>query len=186
MEPRPHFAAMAKRSRNWLYLKGGLWVLLGILALIFSQSVTLTLVRIFGLFALLSAASGFASWFSMRKEPESRSLLFQALLDLGIGLILLLYPKATDILGIAMGIWLVLHSFSEIEAGWKLRRWSPDGNSRLIFGVFLLALGVFIAINPSLVLQSLTWIAALGLIALGSAMVFIATRLGKALRHQSE
>jgi len=122
----------------------------------------------------------------MRKEPEARGLLIQALIDLGIGLILLLYPKATDILGIAMGIWLVLHSFSEMEAGWKLRRWSPDGNSRLIFGAFLLALGIFIALNPALVLRSFTWIAALGLIALGAAMVFIATRLGKALRHQSE
>ncbi len=170
-----------KRSRNSLIIKGAFWILIGLLALIFSRTVTDWMVRLFGVLAIVSAIAGFAAWWPARSEKVSRSLLFQALIDLAIGAVLLLYPRATDIIGIVVGIWLCLHSFSEIEAGFKLRKMGSTGRGRFALGALLLVLGVVIALNPGLVLQSLTWMIALGLIGLGAALVFLGSRMGRAI-----
>lgn len=166
----------------WLMLFAGLLsIVAGICVFVFPVESYLTISLIFGVLMLLTGvtqlmmASTSGNYLTMRGY-----VIVGGILDLILGVFLCVYPGVTVmVLPILMGIWLMYHSFIIIAFGGDMDTFRVSGSAvMVIFGILLLALSIFVLLDPlSVGVATILILAGIGLMLLGLTFVVISFKL---------
>ena len=166
----------------WLMLFAGLLsIVAGICVFVFPVESYLTISLIFGVLMLLTGitqlmmASTSGNYLTMRGY-----VIVGGILDLILGVFLCVYPGVTVmVLPILMGIWLMYHSFIIIAFGGDMDTFRISGSAvMVIFGILLLALSIFVLLDPlSVGVATILILAGIGLMLLGLTFVVISFKL---------
>ena len=167
---------------GWLALRGGLALVLGVLAIIFPASALFAFTMVFAAFALidgfLSLASGIGG--ARHKHEKWWALIARGLVGILVGILFILMPHVTTI-GYALAslalvaIWSIFTGLFEIAAAVKLRKeirgeWLL-GLSGLLSVLLGMAIPIVLALYPAATILSVGWL--IGVYALAAGIVLI-------------
>jgi uncharacterized membrane protein HdeD (DUF308 family) len=181
--PMPHFPLLHELSKHWwlLLLRGIAAIVFGVLAFIWPGLTLLTLVILYGAFAIVDGVLALAAVFG-RTGPDVPKwwLVLTAILDIGAGLIALFWPGITAlVLIIFIGAWAIVRGVMEIIAAIQLRK-EIEGEWLLVLaGVLSVLFGLGVLIYPGAGAVALAWLIGIYAIAIGVVMIMLAIRLRK-------
>jgi uncharacterized membrane protein HdeD (DUF308 family) len=166
---------------NWwlLALRGLVAVLFGVLAFVWPGATLITLVWLFGAFALVN---GFLSLVLAAKAPKHYprlgSLILGGLLGILAGLLTFVMPGITA-LGLLMLIaaWAIVTGIMEVVAAIRLRKIIANEWLLILAGIASVAFGVILFLQPAAgALALIWWIGAWALI-FGILLIVLAFRM---------
>jgi uncharacterized membrane protein HdeD (DUF308 family) len=166
---------------NWwlLALRGLVAVLFGVLAFVWPGATLITLVWLFGAFALVN---GFLSLVLAAKAPKGYprlgSLILGGLLGILAGLLTFVMPGITA-LGLLMLIaaWAIVTGIMEVVAAIRLRKIIANEWLLILAGIASVAFGVILFLQPAAgALALIWWIGAWALI-FGILLIVLAFRM---------
>src|SRR3984893_1150811 len=166
---------------NWwlLALRGLVAVLFGVLAFMWPGVTLITLVWLFGAFALVN---GFLSLLLAAKAPKGYprfgSLILGGLLGILAGLLAFVMPAITALgLFILIAAWAMVTGILEIVAAIKLRKEINNEWLLILVGILSLVFGVLLLLQPGAgALVLIWWIGAYALV-LGVLLFVLALRM---------
>jgi uncharacterized membrane protein HdeD (DUF308 family) len=173
---RPMLHALARRW--WLLsLRGVAAIVFGILAFIWPGLTLVTLVLLYGAFALVDGVIALAAAFSgVGKPVPTWWLVVVGLLGIGAGIVTFLWPGMTAILLVMfIGAWAVLHGFFEIIGAIRLRKEIDNEWMLILSGLLSVLFGAFVLIAPGAGALALIW--AIGAYTIMFGILFIAFSL---------
>lgn len=180
---RPMLHALAKCW--WLLLLRGIAaIVFGILAFIWPGLTLVTLVLLYGAFALVDGVLSLVAAFTGSTKPvPTWWLVVVGLLGIGVGAVTFLWPGITAILLVLfIGAWALVHGVFEIIGAIQLRK-EIDNEWMLIFGgVLSVIFGAIILIAPGAGALGLVWAIAGYSIVFGILLVALSLRL-RSHRH---
>jgi len=181
--PMPHFPLLRELSKHWwlLLLRGIAAIAFGVLAFIWPGLTLLTLVILYGVFAIIDGVLALAAVFG-RTGPDVPKwwLVLTGILGIGAGLIALFWPGITAlVLIIFIGAWAIVRGIMEIIAAIQLRK-EIEGEWLLILaGVLSVLFGLGVLLYPGAGAVALAWLIGIYAIAIGVVMIMLALRLRK-------
>lgn len=183
--PRPILHALAK---SWwvLLLRGIAAIVFGVLAFAWPGLTLVTLVLLYGAFALVDGVLSLIAAFTSSAKPiPTWWLIVVGLLGIGAGVVTFLWPGITAVLLVMfIGAWALVHGIFEIIGAIQLRK-EIDNEWMLIFGGLLSVLfGVVVLIAPGAGAIGLVWAIAAYSIVFGITFVALALRL-RSHRHST-
>jgi len=173
-------------SENWwlLLLRGICAVVFGILAFVWPGLSLLTLVILFGVYALLDGFFALiAAVLGRHQSTPLWWLIVAGLVSVAAGIVTFAYPQVTAlVLVIFIGCWALVRGAFEIIGAVRLR--SEIQNEWLLIAVGMLSVvfGLAILVNPGAGALALVWLIGAYAIAFGLPMIWLAFRLRK--RHK--
>ena len=181
--PMPHFPLLHELSKHWwlLLLRGIAAIVFGVLAFIWPGLTLLTLVILYGAFAIVDGVLALAAVFGRTgRDVPKWWLVLTGVIDIGAGLIALFWPGITAlVLIIFIGAWAIVRGVMEIIAAIQLRK-EIEGEWLLILaGVLSVLFGLGVLIYPGAGAVALAWLIGIYAIAIGVVMIMLAIRLRK-------
>ncbi len=151
-----------KKYKNWwlLTLKGLFAIIFGIFAL-FVPNVTLTvLMEYFGILVLLSGLFLIIGSFThMKSNRHWTSWLFEGILDIIVGAVIMLYPTLTiDLFIILMGIWAITVGFTQLFNTFNAHKAGRAKWLMLLNALVVIVFGLVLFINPTESQMALTYL----------------------------
>jgi uncharacterized membrane protein HdeD (DUF308 family) len=178
LSDRPMLNALAKCW--WLLLLRGLAaILFGVLAFVWPGMTLVTLVLLYGAFALVDGVLSLIAAFSGSAKPvPTWWLVVVGIIGIAAGIVTFLWPGITAILLVLfIGAWALVHGIFEIIGAIQLRK-EIDNEWMLILGGALSVLfGVVVLIAPGAGALGLIWAIAAYSILFGITFVALALRL---------
>lgn len=169
--------------KNWwtFVLRGLLAAFTGVLMLAWPGIALLSLVLLFGVFALADGASNIIAAFR-RGEREERKprwpTLIQGILGIVAGLVALLMPGITAIaLLFVIAAWAIITGVLEIVAAIRLRKQIKGEWILALSGVLSIAFGVLVALFPGAGALGMVFVIAAYLIFFGVLLIALGIRL---------
>ena len=181
---RPMLHALA--DRWWLLLLRGIAaILFGVLAFIWPGLTLVTLVLMFGAFALVDGAIVLGAAFSGAAKPmPSWWLVLVGLLGIAAGIVTFLWPGMSAILLILfIGAWAVAHGIFEIVGAIQLRKEIENEWMLILGGIISVIFGIIVLIAPGAGALALVWWIAIYSIVFGVMFVAFALRLRRHQHH---
>ncbi|MUL41667.1 HdeD family acid-resistance protein [Streptomonospora sp. PA3] len=137
-------------AEHWwvLAVRGAAAIVFGLVAVLWPGITAVALATVFGVYALVDGV--FAGWAATRaQESERPPLIWEAILGVVVGLVVLAWPLATVlVLTILLGLWAIVTGVFEILTAYRLRR-DISGEWLYIFsGAVSVAFGLVIWIVP--------------------------------------
>ncbi len=168
-------------TRNWwlLALRGLAAVLFGVLAFVWPGATLISLVWLFGAFALVNGILSFALAAKAPKGyPRFGSLILGGLLGILAGLLAFVMPAITALgLLILIAVWAMLTGILEIVAAIKLRKEINNEWLLILVGILSLVFGVLLLLQPGAgALVLIWWIGAYALV-FGILLFILAFRM---------
>jgi uncharacterized membrane protein HdeD (DUF308 family) len=174
-------------ARMWwaVALRGIVAVVFGILALVAPGIGLLTLVLLFGMYAL---ADGILSVIGSFQEPEARSHRWLALIEGSVsilaGLVAIFSPGIAAIaLVYVIAAWALLTGILEIVAAVRLREQIHGEWIMGLAGIASIAFGVIMLIAPAAGALALTWFVGAYALVFGVLLIGLAFRLRGLAQH---
>jgi uncharacterized membrane protein HdeD (DUF308 family) len=169
----------------WLVLlRGILMVLFGIIALGRPGIALLTLVWVFGFYAILDGVTAIMIGVRARGEPHWVWTIVQGVVSVLAGLVALIWPGVTALaLLFVVAFWAIVLGISEIGGAFAARRRgsSPWGWT-LAAGILNVVFGVLLLIWPSSGIITLVWLVGIFALAGGAALIILAFRVRSVAR----
>jgi len=172
-------------SRFWwmLALRGLIAILFGVLAFVLPGMTMVTLVFLFGFYALLNGILALAHAFSAPKGyPRFGALIFTGIVSIAAGILAFIWPGITALsLVLLIAAWAIVNGIFEIATAIRLRRVIPHEWLLALGGVLSVLLGIVIALQPAAgALALLWWIGAFAIVfgVLLFALAFRVRRIG--------
>jgi uncharacterized membrane protein HdeD (DUF308 family) len=166
---------------NWwlLALRGLVAVLFGVLAFVWPGITLITLVWLFGAFALVN---GLLSLVLAAKAPKGYprfgSLIFGGLLGILAGLVTFVMPGITALgLLILIAVWALVTGILEIIAAIKLRKIITNEWLLILAGIASVAFGVILLLRPAAGALALIWWFGAWALIFGILMIVLAFRM---------
>jgi uncharacterized membrane protein HdeD (DUF308 family) len=181
---RPMLHALA--DRWWLLLLRGIAaILFGILAFIWPGLTLVTLVLMFGAFALVDGAIVLGAAFSGAAKPvPTWWLILVGLLGIAAGIITFLWPGMSAILLVVfIGAWAVAHGIFEIIGAIQLRKEIENEWMLILGGIISVIFGIIVLIAPGAGALALVWWIAIYSIVFGVMFVAFSLRLRRHQHH---
>ena len=135
----------------WIYtIKGIIFFVIGIIALLSPDMTLISLLTYLGIiiltFGIILLANGI---YRFKNKKDWRSLMYQSILDIIIGIIIISFPKEIinifiilfSIIAIILGIYLLIISY-------KIQSKGISKNTFLLTGVLSLIIGILFLFNP--------------------------------------
>lgn len=148
-------------SRHWwlLALRGLIAVLFGVLAFVLPGVTLLTLVYLFGIFALANGILALIHALAAPKGyPRFGALIFSGVISVAAGVLAFVWPGITALsLVLLIAAWAIVNGVFEIAFAIRLRRVIPHEWSLALAGVLSVLLGVIMLIQPSAGALALLW-----------------------------
>lgn len=170
-------AATLTRNWGWIALRGVLAIVFGVLTFMYPGITLLSLVYLFGAYALVDGVFLVVSAITNRRgEPRWVALLIAGLLGIGAGIVTLFWPGITAVALLAMvAAWAIVVGIAEVVAGIRLRNEITGEWILIVAGVLGVAFGVFMILKPAAgALAMLLWI---GVYAVASGVLLLALSL---------
>ncbi len=168
-------------GRYWwvVLIRGVLAILFGVAAFVWPGITLLTLVLLFGAFALVDGAFEVAAAISGRKHSGDWWLwLLGGLLGIAIGIMTYHSPALTAFaLVLYIAAWALVRGIFEIITAIRLREEIEGEWLLALSGVASIAFALFVLWSPGAGALALLWIIAVWAIILGTALVVLAFRL---------
>jgi uncharacterized membrane protein HdeD (DUF308 family) len=167
-------------ARSWwlMAIRGLIAVVFGVVAFIAPAITILTLVLLFGAFAM---ANGILSLILAYKAPKGSrlgGLIFGGILGIIAGLIAFLMPGITALsLVMLVGAWAILTGVMEIVAAVKLRKVITNEWLLVLAGIASIAFGVIVFFVPSAGALALTWWIGAYAIFFGALLIVLAFKM---------
>jgi uncharacterized membrane protein HdeD (DUF308 family) len=166
---------------NWwlLALRGLVAVLFGVLAFVWPGITLITLVWLFGAFALVN---GLLSLVLAAKAPKGYprfgSLIFGGLLGILAGLVTFVMPGITALgLLILIAAWALVTGILEIIAAIRLRKIITNEWLLILAGIASVAFGVILLLRPAAGALALIWWFGAWALIFGILMIVLAFRM---------
>jgi uncharacterized membrane protein HdeD (DUF308 family) len=166
---------------NWwlLALRGLLAVLFGALAFVWPGVTLITLVWLFGAFALLN---GILSLVLAAKAPKGfpkvGSLILGGLLGILAGLLAFVMPGITALgLLILIAAWAIMTGVMDLVAAVRLRKIITNEWLLILAGIASVAFGILLLFQPAVGALALIWWIGAWAIVLGILLMIVAFRL---------
>jgi uncharacterized membrane protein HdeD (DUF308 family) len=170
-------------AKNWwlLLLRGLLSIAFGVLAIAWPGITILTLVLLYGAYALVDGI--FAIIAAIRGEggPAPRWwLAVVGLLGIGAGAITFLSPGLTTVaLLMLIAAWALVRGVFEIVGAIRLRKEIDNEWMLILSGLLSVLFGIIMLVNPGAGALGLIWVIAAWAIAIGIMLCALAFRLRK-------
>jgi uncharacterized membrane protein HdeD (DUF308 family) len=136
---------------NWKLnlLKGVLAVIFGIAALLFPEITLITVVKIFGAFAIAGGLLVLTTAAMNKKNSFRNYWLLEGIFDIVFGVIILLYSKAAmNVLMILIGFWAIFMGIIMLMIFSSSRRFMYQRGLFLLNAIISIVFGALIIINP--------------------------------------
>jgi uncharacterized membrane protein HdeD (DUF308 family) len=169
----------------WLVLLRGIFmVLFGIIALVSPGIALLTLVWVFGVYAVLDGIAAVALGIRTRGEAHWVWTIVQGVVSVLAGVIALFWPGITALaLLFVVAFWAITMGIGEIGGAFTARRLGSDAwGWTLVAGILNVVFGVLLLIWPSTGIQTLVWLVGVFTLAGGIALTILAFRVRSAAR----
>jgi uncharacterized membrane protein HdeD (DUF308 family) len=169
----------------WLVLlRGVLMVLFGIIALVSPGIALLTLVWVFGIYAILDGIAAVALGIRTRDEPHWVWTIVQGVVSVLAGLVALVWPGVTALaLLFLIAFWAILLGVGEIGGAFAARRRGSNAwGWTLAAGVLNVVFGVLLLIWPGSGVLTLVWLVGIFALAGGIALIVLAFRVRSVAR----
>lgn len=168
-------------SQNWwlVLLRGILAILFGLLAFIWPGITWLTLIIMFGLYAIVDGVIAVGTGLSRTKE-SSRWWMFlvEGLISIAAGFSALVWPGlATLVLVYIIASWAVFTGILEIVAAIRLRHEIDNEWMLALGGVVSIALGLLLFFQPAAGGLAIIWTIAAYAVIFGVLLVILSFRL---------
>jgi uncharacterized membrane protein HdeD (DUF308 family) len=180
LSARPMLQALAKCW--WLLLLRGIAaIVFGVLAFIWPGLTLVTLVLLYGAFALVDGVLALIAAFTGSARPAPTWwLVVVGLLGIAAGIVTFVYPGITAVLlVIFIGAWALVHGIFEIIGAIKLRKEIDNEWTLILGGVLSVLFGGLIMLAPGAGALGLIWAIAAYSIVFGILFVALALRLRK-------
>jgi len=172
---------VASLSRNWwlVVLRGVLAILFGLSAFIWPGITLLTLIVIFGVYAIVDGVLAIITGFSRTKEsPRWWTFLVEGLISIGAGIVALVWPSlATLVLIYLIAFWAVFTGILEIAAAVRLRHEIDNEWFLALGGVLSIGLGILLFLQPAAGSLAIIWMIAGYALIFGILLVILGIRL---------
>ena len=180
----------AQTFRNWwMYLvRGLLAILFGILTLIWPASTTLTLVLLFGAYALMdgtfAVAAGIASY---RNFDRWWAVVLEGVAGIVIGMLTFFWPNITAlVLLYFIAVWAIATGIFEIAAAIEFRNVVSGEWAMILSGLLSVLFGILLFVFPSAGLVGIVWLIGLYAIAFGTMEIIFCAAWETSLRPLSQ
>ena len=173
---------MAKSlSQNWwlVLLRGLLAILFGILAFAWPAITWLTLILMFGIYAIVDGIIAIVSGLARTKEsPRWWTFLIEGLLGIGAGIVALVWPGLTSLVLIYMiASWAIITGILEIAAAIRLRNEISNEWMLGLGGLVSIGLGILLFFQPAAGGLAIIWTIAAYALIFGVLLVILGFRL---------
>jgi uncharacterized membrane protein HdeD (DUF308 family) len=161
----------------WLVLlRGTFMVLFGIIALVSPGIALLTLVWVFGIYAIIDGIAAIALGIRTRGEPHWGWTIVQGVVSVVAGLIALFWPGVTALaLLFVIAFWAIMQGIGEIGGAFAARRvGSTAWGWTLVAGILNVVFGVLLLVWPGSGILTLVWLVGIFAVAGGIALVILA------------
>jgi len=168
-------------GRYWwiLALRGLVAIIFGILAFVLPKITLLTLVYLFGIYALMNGILALVHAFSAPKGyPRFGAMIFSGIISIAAGVIAFMWPGITTLsLVLLIAAWAIVSGISEIAMAIRLRHFIRHEWLMALAGVVSVLLGVAILLQPAAGALALLWWIGGFAIAFGILLVALAFRV---------
>jgi uncharacterized membrane protein HdeD (DUF308 family) len=167
-------------ARSWwlMAIRGLIAVLFGVIAFIAPGVTMLTIVFLFGTFAIANGILSLVVAFKAPKGSRLGGLIFGGIVGIIAGAIAFLVPGLTALsLVILVGAWAIATGVMEIVAAVKLRKVITNEWLLVLAGVASIAFGVIVFFLPTAGALALTWWIGAYAIAFGVLLIILAFKM---------
>jgi uncharacterized membrane protein HdeD (DUF308 family) len=168
-------------SQNWwlVFLRGVLAILFGVSAIIWPGITWLTLIILFGVYAIVDGLIAIWTGFSRTREsPRWWTFLLEGLVNIGAGVMALIWPDlATLVLVYLIASWAVFTGILEIVAAIRLRSEITNEWFLALGGVLSVGLGILLFLQPAAGTIAIIWMIAGYALVFGILLVILGIRL---------
>lgn len=170
-------------SQYWwlVVLRGVLAILFGILAFIWPGITLLTLIIMFGVYAVVDGLIAVGTGLARTKDSRRWwTFLLEGLISIAAGLVALIWPGlATLVLLYVIAAWAVFTGVLEIVAAVRLRHEITNEWVLALGGVISVALGLLLFFQPAAGTLAIIWIIAAYAVIFGILLIILGLRLRK-------
>ena len=168
-------------SKNWwlVVLRGILAILFGVSAFLWPGITWLTLILMFGVYAILDGLIAIWTAFSRTKEsPRWWTFLVEGLLNIGAGVAALVWPDlATLVIIYMIAFWAVFTGILEIMAAIRLRHEITNEWFLALGGALSIGVGILLFLQPAAGGLAIIWIIAGYALVFGILLLILGIRL---------
>jgi uncharacterized membrane protein HdeD (DUF308 family) len=164
----------------WLLaLRGVAAVAFGVLAFVWPGITLLTLVFLFGVYALVNGILSLVAAFKAPRGTANKgSLIFLGLLSIAAGLFTFLIPGITALgLVILIAAWAIANGVTEIVAAIKLRKVITNEWLLVLAGVASIVFGILLLLQPGVGALALIWWIGAWAIFMGVLLIILAFKI---------
>jgi uncharacterized membrane protein HdeD (DUF308 family) len=166
----------------WLVLLRGIAaILFGILAIAWPGVTLVTLVLLWGAWALIDGVTALvAGWKARDGDKPMWQIVLVGLVGIAAGILTFVMPGVTAIaLLIMIAVWAIVSGVLEIIAAFRLRKEISNEWMLILSGALSVVFGVLMIVSPGAGALAVLWIIGAFAIALGLMLVILAFRLKK-------
>jgi uncharacterized membrane protein HdeD (DUF308 family) len=172
-----------KLFKNWWLasMKGIIALIIGIITLIYPDVALLTVVTLFGIFAIAGGVLIIsASLLNKENNANWKFWLFEGIIDVLIGIALASFPeRSASILMIFIAIWAFIAGVTQLVTFFKLKEFKMNRPIIFINSLLLLLFGFFLISNPFEGGITLTIIFGIFLVLFGLLTIMSSIRLSR-------
>lgn len=180
---------MTVALQNWWYLvlRGVFSILFGMTVLLFPWQTLMTLVLLFGVYALGDGLIAILYGISVSGKNRVWVLLLEGALSALVGVITFLWPHiTTHLLLYLVALWAIVTGVLEIAAMAWLRRVGLSGLLLAISGIFSVSLGVALFSVREADLVMLTWLLGSYALVFGALLTWLGLHLRRLYLNRSK
>jgi uncharacterized membrane protein HdeD (DUF308 family) len=170
----------AAKAVWWLVLLRGIFmVIFGIIALVSPGIALLTLIWVFGFYAILDGIAAIVIGIRARGEPHRVWMIVQGVVSVLAGVIALIWPGITALaLLFVIAFWAIMLGIGEIGGAFaSRRRGSKDWVWTVAAGILNVVFGVLLLIWPASGILTLVWLVGIFTLVGGVALLLLAFRV---------
>lgn len=168
-------------SQNWwlVVLRGMLAILFGVTAIIWPGITLLSLIVLFGVYAIVDGLVAIWTGFSRTKESARWwTFLVEGILNIGAGIAALVWPGlATLVFIYIIASWAVITGVLEIAAAVRLRHEITNEWFLALGGLLSIGLGILLFLQPAAGSLAIIWMIAGYALVFGILLVVLGIRL---------
>ena len=168
-------------ARSWwlLLLRGIAAIAFGVLAFMWPGLTLVTLVLLYGAFALVDGVlSLWAAFVGGAKGVPTWWLILAGIAGIAAGILTFLWPGITAILLVLfIGVWAIVHGVFEIIGAIQLRKEIQNEWTLILCGILSVIFGALVVIAPGAGALGLVWAIAAYSIIFGCLLVALSFRL---------